>query len=178
MAKRSAEEDGGFHPAESEPGKERLGEGGVEGVEEGQHIAGYHIEGESPSRPVQEDSHPFGPGRGGQVGAGATVPGPVAVRAAAHAPGGVVLPQPAGVALALPAHSPVGHAHKDPPTPFCLPVAAARQPLAAQHLRPELEAIRVVQTRLLDAAGGTPAIGGQSEAPVCRVGLQRECLGV
>lgn len=181
MAERSAKQDSGIHPAEPEPGKERLGEGGAEGVEEGQRPVGtlffHHIEGQSPRRPVQEDCHLVGRGPD-EVGAGAVVPGLVAIGAAAHAPGGGVLPQPAGIVHGLPVYSPVGHTHKDPPTPLCLPVVAAHQPLAAQHLRPEMEAVLVVQVRLLDAAGGSPAIGGQSEAPVCRVGLQPECLGV
>lgn len=162
MAVRSAQEDGGIHPAKPEPGKERLSESCMEGVEMGQPTADHHIEGQGPWRPVQEYSHSFGPGRGGQVEASAAVPGPVAIRAAAQAPGGGVLSQPAGVAIALPAHSPVGYAHKDPPAPLCLPAAAARQLLTAQHLRPELEAFWVVHTWLHDAAGGTPAIDGQS----------------
>lgn len=146
MAKGSAQGDSRIHPAEPEPRKERLSEGCMEGVKMGQPTADHHIEGQSPRRPVQVYSHSFGPGHGGQVEDSPAMPGPVATRAAAHTPGGGVLSQPAGVALTFPAHSPVGCAHKDPSTPLCLPAAAARQLLTAQHLTPELEAVWVVRT--------------------------------
>lgn len=87
----SAQEDRRIQPAEPEPGIERLTEGCMEGVEMGQPITNYHKERQNPRRPVQEYSHSFRLGSSGQVEASAAVPSPVAVRAAAHAPGGGVL---------------------------------------------------------------------------------------
>ncbi len=71
--------DFGVHPAEPKPRIDRLSEGGVEGVEEGQFIRGDAEEGHCPSRPVQIHSYFIEAGWDGYSSACASVPGLVAI---------------------------------------------------------------------------------------------------
>lgn len=69
----------GVHPAKPKPWVDRLSEGGVEGVEEGQCTTGNHEEGECPRWPVQKDSYFIGAGGDGYSRVHAFVPGLVAI---------------------------------------------------------------------------------------------------
>lgn len=168
----------GVRPAQPEPWVDRLGEGGVEGVEEHQFTIGDLEERQFPCWPVQKDSHSVGDELDGNSGLHASVPGPVASAVAVQSPGRVVFAQPAVVTLSLPGHRSVGDSYESSPTPFGLPVAAPSQSLRAQHLSPEIKPLWVVRVRLLGPARRLPVSLGQRKVSVRCVWIQGEFFGI
>lgn len=103
---------------------------------------------------------------------------PVTVFGVAQTPGDVIPAQPAVGTFPLPANPSVGDSYSAPPTPLCLPVAPTRQPLLTQHLRPEIEPVRVLGVRLLGPTCCLPVPLRQRKIYVCRVWVQGQFVGV
>ncbi|KAG5853651.1 hypothetical protein ANANG_G00028250 [Anguilla anguilla] len=137
------------------PRIKRLSEGGVESVQEGPCVRGDAVEGQSASRPVQ--IHPYSAewGWGGSYVSGCLfVYGRAFLFRAVQTPGLVVVSKRTGTTPSFPANRFKGHGNAGqlPPflhAPLCLPVAALRQPLSAQHLLIGVKSLWMIRTWLL-----------------------------
>lgn len=141
-------------------------------VEQG--VGGDAVEGQDAGGNVHVHRHPVGGAGGGQDGVPLPVAHRVSGRRAAEAPGLVVPPEQALVSGSPPRDAPVAHRDVHRAPPLRLPVAAARQRLAAQQLA-EVEPLRVIRIRLLLAdPRRPPPAGGQLQPPVRRVPVQKQ----
>ncbi|TNN39439.1 hypothetical protein EYF80_050384 [Liparis tanakae] len=164
-------------PREPQPGVEQLREGAPDPVQEGQDV-GHGVEGQGPCHVVQVHPHPGGLGAGDGT-ARVVVPEHVVSGVAFQRPRLLVVPEAALLHAARPPDVLVGHGDAGSAAPLHLPVAAPGQPLSAQHLPALGEPVGVAPVQVLPGRQrGLPLAAAQRQAPVRRVGVQRDLTRV
>lgn len=150
-------------------------EGGVKAFKVDQRVAADDVERQDSGWPVQVHGYSLG-GGGGGAGGGcgcAVVADGITAFVAVESPGMVVLSELAVVAF--PADAAVANGDEDPPLALHLPVRAAAQTVAAQHLRPALEPVWVLGVGLLLLQEPHRlAVVQQLQLPVQRVCVQEQ----
>lgn len=166
---------------------ERLGEGGVEGVNERLCVIGQRVQRQKSSWPIQKQAQP--PASVAEaldvserdrferlrvsVSEGVPVP-----RHHVEAPGLAAAVDPIALA-SLPLQALTRNSNSNKPRPLHLKVAASGQSLSAQHLLQLVKPLRVVRVKLLLLSKAHfPVALGQQEVHVHRVGVEGDITHV